>query len=66
MNKWKVSYQDIRALKTHRPFFNLEEVVEANSKVEAINEVKATWDCFGHYGNYKAKKLNEKSRETSR
>ena len=55
MNKeWRVKYQDLRALKAHRPFFNQEETVQANSRIEAINKVKSEWDSIGHYGNYKA------------
>lgn len=54
MKQWRVRYQDIRALRTKRPFFNLEETVMANSRTEAIEIVKDTWHRFGHYGNYKA------------
>lgn len=54
MKQWRVKYQDTRALRTKRPFFNQEEIVEASSRVEAINKVKGEWGSFGHYGNYKA------------
>ena len=54
MRKWKVKYQDLRALKSRRPFFNLEEIVEAETRVEAIAKVKDEWNSFNHYGNYKA------------
>ena len=55
--KWKVKYQDLRLLKARMPFFNLEEIVEANNRREAIETVKSEWHGFGHYGNYKASKV---------
>jgi len=54
MKTWRVKYQDIRALRAGMPFFNLKEIVEAGSRVEAIEKVKDRWNHFGHYGNYKA------------
>ena len=54
---WKVKYQDLRALATHHPFYNLFEEVRASSRIEAIEFVKDKWDCYGHYGNYKASKI---------
>ena len=57
MAKWRVKYQDIRALNARRPFFNLQDIVEADSRLHAIEKVKARWHHFGHYGNYKASKV---------
>jgi len=55
--KWKVKYKDLRAMKTKRPFYLLEEIVEANTRKEAIQMVKNEWDSFGHYGNYSASRI---------
>ena len=55
--KWTVKYQDLRLLKARMPFFNLQEIVDANSRLEAIAKVKSQWHDFGHYGNYHASKL---------
>jgi len=59
MKKWKVKFQDLRAKKTRRPFFNQEEIVEANSRKEAIEKVKSdhAFVLWKIYGNYKASPL---------
>ncbi len=54
--KWKVKYQDLLALKTHHPFYNLSQTVEAESKEKAIEIVKDQ-NYYGDYGNYKASRV---------
>jgi len=55
MEKWKVSYKDLEALRTHRPFYNRVDYVMAQSRKEAIEIVKNN-NYYGSYGNYKASK----------
>lgn len=59
MDKWKVKYQDLRALQGKRPFFNQEETVEATNRKEATKKVKDDVGYYGYYGNYKASKIKE-------
>ena len=52
--EWKVKFTNLQLLKAKMPFYKLEEVVRAKTRQEAIGKVKNDWDCFNHYGNYKA------------
>lgn len=58
MEKWKVSYNDLQALQSKRPFSHWSEIVEASSKDEAIRLIKDR-NYYGNYAGYKASKVKE-------
>ena len=58
--KWKVTFDNIERLKKGYPFNkNLTDIVEAESKQEAIENARVNFPLHYGYGNYRASKIKE-------
>jgi len=59
MDKWKVSYEDLRCKRMSRPFFKNQTVVSAESRKGAIEQVSLYMFSPPVYGNYRASKVRD-------
>ena len=57
MREWRVTYEDFFDRKNRVPFFKREEIVEAATRKEAIEKVKANLlanYCYNRFDRFKA------------
>ena len=54
MKKWKVKYENITLLRVKHPFYKLEEIVEANTRKEAIDKVRMAQWSLKNYRKFTA------------
>ena len=56
MSRWRVTYENVEWKVARQPFWKHEDVVDADSRKEAVEQVSANFPP-PRYGNYRASKV---------